>query len=202
MGWFLLVRAFTPLGAGPGASFGTAGIARADTELDQRRGFWRVWGISALVAMAFLAEKLHHEYYWLLLAPVAAVGVGRCAGTGSPRTTGRRDRRGGGRWSCSAWIQVRSTWRTPAEWNGLEAGGARRRDDGPARTPGWSRPRRSCSRPTAAAAAWSGAMPRRRRAAGEWGAGQRRSKARSIWSNTIAARGPAISPTWAAAMPT
>jgi hypothetical protein len=80
---------------------------------------WLAWGISALVAMAFLAEKLHHEYYWLLVAPVAAVGIGRCLA-----------------WLAQfhrgvavavavplvllSWVQVRSTWRTPAEWRGLE----------------------------------------------------------------------------------
>ena len=53
-----------------------SGIARRGRARSGRDRLWSVWGISALAAMAFLAEKLHHEYYWLLLAPVAAVGVG------------------------------------------------------------------------------------------------------------------------------
>ena len=122
---------------------------------------WLVWGISALVAMACLAEKLHHEYYWLLLAPVAAVGIGRALAS-----LGRTSRCG---WRSPlaamlvvlCWLQVRSTWRTPAEWDGLDDGGRRRRDERSRPTPGWSRPRLSCFRPTAGAAAWSGATPPR-----------------------------------------
>ena len=38
---------------------------------------WRAWGLAALATMALLAEKLHHEYYWLGLAPVVAAGLGR-----------------------------------------------------------------------------------------------------------------------------
>ena len=130
---------------------------------------WLVWGISALVAMAFLAEKLHHEYYWLLARAGRRGGGRRARWTGSPRTTGpaRSPRRR--RWSCSARCRsARPGGRPP---NGTTS----RRRRAPSRrrsraTPGSSRPRRCCSRPTAAAAGWSGRRPRRSRAAGEWGA--------------------------------
>jgi Dolichyl-phosphate-mannose-protein mannosyltransferase len=116
VGWSLLVRAFTPLGAGL-ALFG----------LWQRRhhdragnGLWWVWAGSLFAAMAFLAGKLHHEYYWLPLAPVAAVGAARAI----------RRLAEGGRPLAVAVVaalfllcafQARTTWRTPAEWAHLEA---------------------------------------------------------------------------------
>jgi Dolichyl-phosphate-mannose-protein mannosyltransferase len=116
--WFLLVRAFTPLGVGL-ALYGLLNPRGTD---DDRPRLWWVWGISTLVAMAFLAEKLHHEYYWLLLAPVAAAGIGRAL-----------DRFAHVHASTTAAValallllcgyQVRSTWRTPSEWNDLEAAG-------------------------------------------------------------------------------
>jgi hypothetical protein len=69
--------------------------------------------------MAFLAEKLHHEYYWLLVAPVAAVGIGRCLAWLVQFHRGMAVAVVGSLFLFS-WIQVRSTWRTPVEWNGLE----------------------------------------------------------------------------------
>jgi hypothetical protein len=115
-GWFLLFRAFTPLGAGL-AVFGLWNRRRA--EVDHGR-LWRVWGISTLVAMALLAEKLHHEYYWIVVAPVAAVGVGRAL----ERLLAIH--RAGAIAVAAALVllcaaQVRSTWRTPEEWSDLEA---------------------------------------------------------------------------------
>ena len=115
VGWFLFVRAFTPLGAGM-ALFGLA--YRGATHAD-RDALWLAWGISALVAMAFLAEKLHHEYYWLLVAPVAAVGIGRSLAWLAQFHRGVAVAVAGSLLLLS-WVQVRSTWRTPAEWNGLE----------------------------------------------------------------------------------
>ncbi len=130
--WFLLVRAFTPLGA----VLALIGLAEAVWKSPQRRNriapgvspvngdaLWLAWGISALVAMAFLAEKLHHEYYWLLVAPVAAVGIGRCLSwlAQSHRAVAVV---AAGSLCLLSWVQVRSTWRTPAEWNGLEQAAA------------------------------------------------------------------------------
>lgn len=108
---FLVVRAFTPLG-----------FALAIWGLRKRSGtdrLWWVWGGSALATLAILAGKLHHEYYWLAVAPLAAVGVGRALSE-------LADCRG----RCFAvaasaclmalsLVQSSSTWRTPAEWSGL-----------------------------------------------------------------------------------
>jgi hypothetical protein len=104
---FLVVRSFTPLG-----------FALAVIGLVCPRGggrLWRVWGGSALAALMLVAGKIHHEYYWLALAPVAAVGIGRALGrVGSPcRLLALAGLVG------LALLQTRSTWRTPPEWAAL-----------------------------------------------------------------------------------
>ena len=169
MAWFLLVRAFTPLGMGL-ALYGL--LNRSGTQDDRLRlRLWWVWGISTLVAMAFLAEKLHHEYYWLLLAPVVAVGIGRAVGTGSRRETLAASAKVG---VASALLvlcgyQVRSTWWTPPEWNDLET--AARLVSRTVARDAWvvapeallfQADRRGCRME------WT--TPAARRAAGEWGA--------------------------------
>jgi hypothetical protein len=118
VGWSLLVRAFTPLGAG----LALIGILGSRAARGGRDALWLVWGLSALVTLAFLAGKLHHEYYWLVLAPVAAVGIGRTLCWLMQRSR-----------ACAvtlaaaflvlAWAGSRSTWRTPVEWKGLEQAG-------------------------------------------------------------------------------
>jgi 4-amino-4-deoxy-L-arabinose transferase-like glycosyltransferase len=125
--WLLFVRAFTPLGS----ALALAGLVESVRKTPRGRFFaierqypasgdalWLVWGVAAMAAMACLALKLHHEYYWLLLAPVAAVGTGR-----SLALLARSNRALGvtvaGMLCVLCWIQVRSTWRTPAEWDGL-----------------------------------------------------------------------------------
>jgi Dolichyl-phosphate-mannose-protein mannosyltransferase len=115
VGWFLLVRAFTPLGTG----LALFGLCYRDETRTSRDALWLTWGLSVLVGMAFLAEKLHHEYYWLLLAPVAAVGIGRCLAWLAQKHRGMMVTVAASLFLLS-WFQVRSTWRTPAEWNGLE----------------------------------------------------------------------------------
>jgi hypothetical protein len=72
------------------------------------------------VTLALLAEKLHHEYYWLILAPVVAAGLGRAL-----LGLAVRDRRlaaaaAVGLLVMSA-ILARSTWQTPPEWKDLES---------------------------------------------------------------------------------
>ncbi len=114
VGRFLFSRAFTPLGAG----LAFVGLYKAhgrDADGDQ---LWWVWGISALVTMAILAQKLHHEYYWLPLAPVAAVGVGRALARIAGRQRGLAIATAGSL-LLLCWVQARSTWRTPPEWDGL-----------------------------------------------------------------------------------
>src|SRR5438552_2811627 len=92
-----------------------AGIASSPTVA--RRGLgadgcqlWRVWMIAALAMLAVLAQKLHHEYYFLILAPAAAAGVGHAL----DRLAAFR-----GTWALAAAVglvllcglQARSTWR-------------------------------------------------------------------------------------------
>jgi hypothetical protein len=97
---------------------GLAWFHRREAADDTDR-LWRVWGIAALVALALLAEKLHHEYYWLILAPVAALGVGRAldrlAAVGVARVLVVT-----AALVLLCLVQVRSTWRTPPEWETLE----------------------------------------------------------------------------------
>ena len=77
--------------------------------------------------MALLAEKLHHEYYWLCLAPVVAAGLGRA-------WVRLADWHRGLAWALAlllVWFElflVRSTWQTPGEWQDLETAAARVQD--------------------------------------------------------------------------
>ncbi len=113
----LCVRAFTPIGTVLGV-WGLVCGARSRDRL------WLVWAGSTLAAMALLSAKLHHEYYWLPLAPAMAVGVGRAlASIGQARP-----------WLGAlpalvlmglALVQARSTFETPREWRSIvEAGRA------------------------------------------------------------------------------
>ena len=69
--------------------------------------------------MALLAGKLHHEYYWLILAPPVAAGIGR-------GWTMLAEWRRGLAWGIglvfvfSSALLSRSTWQTPPEWEQLE----------------------------------------------------------------------------------
>jgi hypothetical protein len=167
VGWSLLVRAFTPLGAG----LALIGFLHRGAMRGHRDALWLVWGISALGALALLAEKLHHEYYWLLLAPVAAVGIGRALAL-----LAEKHRAGAivvtGALVMLSWVGVRSTWRTPSEWSGLEQAAGAVTATVPADA--WlvapeallfQADRRGCRME------WSDAAATR--AAGEWGAGRR-----------------------------
>jgi Dolichyl-phosphate-mannose-protein mannosyltransferase len=112
--WFLFVRAATPVGAAL-ALLGLLGGRRG-------LGFWRVWGLVALAMLALLASKLHHEYYFLILAPAVAAGVGLALDRLAETRRGRLLAQAAA--ACLAIlavVQVRSTWWTPPEWTGLEA---------------------------------------------------------------------------------
>lgn len=114
---FLFVRAFTP-----------AGLLLAAWGLRVRSGrpreglIWRLWTGCALATMAFLAEKLHHEYYWLSLAPAVAAG----SGVAWSRLAVRELRLA---WCLSLVFGLlcisfsASTWRTPEEWTALDRAG-------------------------------------------------------------------------------
>jgi 4-amino-4-deoxy-L-arabinose transferase-like glycosyltransferase len=117
IGRFFLWRCFTPLG--PVLAIIGFGCVSSRGSRDR---LWPVWGISAAAALLVLAAKLHHEYYWLALAPVLAVGIGR-------GLVGLEHRFRGAGWIGGAvflglcGFQARSTWETPPEWTHLEAAG-------------------------------------------------------------------------------
>ncbi|WP_250847213.1 ArnT family glycosyltransferase [Aquisphaera insulae] len=120
IGRFLLIRAFSPLGV----LLGTIGLVvgpAADRGGDVRAvrwDLWRVWSLAAMSMLALLGAKLHHEYYWLIMAPAFAAGIGRLWGLAAS-------------WrvltilcllACAYF--ARSTWQTPEEWAGLEEAAA------------------------------------------------------------------------------
>jgi hypothetical protein len=158
---FLGFRAFTPLGPWL-ALIGLIGWREGER-------LWLVWGASALAALAVVASKLHHEYYFLALAPVVAVGVAKAlVGLAGQGGTSRRVAAalGLGLLALDAAASA-STWRTPSEWRTL----AEATDVVRARVPAdawlaapeallFAADRRGCRVEYSAAAA--------RRAAGEW----------------------------------
>ncbi len=66
----LCVRAFTPVGI----VLAVWGLGKRGSSGDR---LWLVWAGTTILAMALVSAKLHHEYYWLPIAPAVAVGVGR-----------------------------------------------------------------------------------------------------------------------------
>jgi len=160
----LCVRAFTPVG-GAVAMLGFVAVRDGGGRL------WRVWGVSALATLAALAAKLHHEYYWLALAPAAAAGFGRgLVWLARWGRSGRRAALGCGlAFLAMAAALSASTYRTPPEWAGLGEAARAVREVVPAGD--WVvapeallyyADRRGCRLELTAAAAG--------RAAGEWGA--------------------------------
>jgi 4-amino-4-deoxy-L-arabinose transferase-like glycosyltransferase len=117
---FGLVRAFSILG-----------VALAAWGLFRSRAatLWRLWTAGGLVTLLVVAAKLHHEYYWLLVAPAVAVGIGEGLGLllANTRTIGAR----------LVWcgllavlvglggFHARSTWSTPPEWSDFAGRGRR-----------------------------------------------------------------------------
>ena len=103
------------------SSFGPVGFALAcwgwiaGGKVDR---FWTAWGVGCGLSVLILAAKWHHGYYWMVVAPVAAVGVGR-----GLVALGRL----GLAWPIAAGIlfvgscgyQSASTLRTPTEWSAL-----------------------------------------------------------------------------------
>jgi 4-amino-4-deoxy-L-arabinose transferase-like glycosyltransferase len=156
---FLLVRAFTPLGAAL-AILGLVGGRRG-------LGLWRAWGLVALATLGLLMPKLHHEYYFLILAPAVAAGVGIAL----DRLADARRGAAIGAAACLLLLSVlqsRSTWRTPPEWADL--GAAARAVEAATPAGEWvvapeallfASDRRGCR------LEWT--EPSARRAAGEWG---------------------------------
>jgi 4-amino-4-deoxy-L-arabinose transferase-like glycosyltransferase len=113
---FLFLRAFTPLGA----VLAMVGLFHRRAAADDGRRLWWAWGFSASITLAILAQKLHHEYYFLILAPVAAAGIGYAlndlANAGRVRGFGTV-----AVLMALCLVQARSTWRMPEEWQDLIA---------------------------------------------------------------------------------
>jgi len=70
VGWAFGVRAFSPLALG----LAVWGLGRPLCSTDR---LWLVWASASLAALFFMGPKLHHEYYWLPLAPAICVGAAR-----------------------------------------------------------------------------------------------------------------------------
>jgi hypothetical protein len=114
---YLCVRAFTP----PGLLLGVWGLCRRGLGADtQGIDLWSLWALSAVAVLVPLAGKLHHEYYWLLLAPALAAGMGRACAVLARRHMALACAFGLLFVGSSAYL-VRSTWQTPPEWEHLEA---------------------------------------------------------------------------------
>jgi 4-amino-4-deoxy-L-arabinose transferase-like glycosyltransferase len=120
IGRFLCVRAFTPLGM----ILAVWGLCQRPLFRDERDrealDLWRSWGVAALVMLALLAGKLHHEYYFLSLAPVLAAGLGRVSSRLKAMRPGLAWGAAAGFLLLSA-LLARSTWQTPTEWKDLQA---------------------------------------------------------------------------------
>ena len=103
----LFVRSFTPICV----VLAILGLVRR-REIDR---VWSLWLLAGGVTLLVLSGKLHHDYYWLILAPPAAAW----AGIGLAEVS-RRSRVAGTALLASmvvlGAIQSRSTWRTPREW--------------------------------------------------------------------------------------
>jgi len=109
----LLVRAFTPIGF----ALGAWGLRRGER-------LTRIWAAAALAALAVLAGKLHHEYYWLLMAPPLALAAGRGLADLAARSRAAAGAAALAFLSLAVALSA-STWRTPPEWTALpEAAGA------------------------------------------------------------------------------
>ncbi len=103
----MVVRSFTPLGFG---------LFLASVPLGKRTDrFWTIWALGGCLALLLLYGKLHHDYYWLVLAPSVAGGVGIAV-----TELAARSRRAAAIAVAAllvlGLVQSRATWVTPAEW--------------------------------------------------------------------------------------
>ncbi len=109
----LMVRSFTPLGF----VLATLGSFRRP-RLDR---IWVGWGVGCGLTILMLAAKWHHAYYWMMVAPLAAIGMGRTLALMGDR--GRSGKIGavvlGSFYLALSVAQTASTWRTPREWAGV-----------------------------------------------------------------------------------
>jgi len=117
----LVFRSFTPIGF----ALGLAGWILVRPDGTDR--LWLGWGIGCGLAILGLASKWHHGYYWMVVAPPAALGVAHSLiFVGKQRFGGRFVALGLGLFlliTCG--YQSRLTWRTSAEWRSIRESSAR-----------------------------------------------------------------------------
>ena len=109
----LVVRSFTPIGF----VLAIVGMV-ASGKLDR---VWKGWAVGCALAVLALSAKWHHSYYWMVVAPLAAVGtarglvvLGRLGRIGRPIAVGL-----GSFFLALCGVQSVSTWQTPEEWTSL-----------------------------------------------------------------------------------
>ena len=107
LGRGLALRSFTPVGFVLGF-WGFLACGKVDR-------LWQGWAIGCSLAILGLAAKWHHAYYWMVVAPPAAVGVARGL-VGLARSSRPVAAILGSFFLALCPIQSASTWRTPAEW--------------------------------------------------------------------------------------
>ncbi len=66
---FATIRSFTPIGSVMGV-MGWMSRSRVDR-------FWTLWALGLAATFLLVAGKIHHEYYWMAVAPLLAVGFAR-----------------------------------------------------------------------------------------------------------------------------
>jgi len=113
----LVLRSFTPVGfvLASGGLFVSGKLDRV----------WVGWGLGCLISILVLSGKWHHAYYWMVVAPLMAVGTGRVLGNLMSR--GKGGKIGSfvltlGFLAACSW-QSASTWRTPSDWLSLREAG-------------------------------------------------------------------------------
>ncbi len=193
VGWAVLVRAFTPLGA----ALALFGLWKQRQNGESSVGFWWVWGARrALARWRFWPASCTMSITGCRWRPWRQSGR-REPSTGSPVMAVRSPRV----WRPRSSFYASSRRAPPGELR--PSGRASRPQAGPSgrsspTRPGWRLPRLSCSRQIAADAAWNG-PPTRPAGPPESGGAHRPSKAPSSSSITTGKGAPATSPIWAVA---
>ena len=110
----LLIRAFNPIASS------VAVLGLAATWRDPSVRIWRLWGLGSAMALVVLFGKLHHQYYWLIMAaPIAAwagLGIARIGEHSRPLAYAAL-----GLLFGLGLLPPRGTWDTPEEWRGAVA---------------------------------------------------------------------------------
>lgn len=109
-GNYMFVRAFTP--------WGIALVVFGFVFVKIHR-LWKLWGAFAAIALIVLANKAHHEYYWLALVPVFAAAIGSAIDSIHRKAGAVAAIASVSVLFTLGMFQARSTYRTPNEWDSL-----------------------------------------------------------------------------------